>query len=183
MKAFKKKNTLTSGSTNFRTSTLVRHIESRDHWESVIACQSAQRMEMMIIFFQRRSISDSGTAHSLLHGQTRYRIRQVSGLHRLPSDARVFIIECNHNWQSSQCVVPQSRHCIRNDGTACEISVIYVFSITIRFKCFFRNCPSNFSNVPLNVDEWDRMSHLYPDLVRITFSLRLVYICLIQINK
>ena len=30
-KAFKKKNTLTSGSTNFRTSTLVRHIESRDH--------------------------------------------------------------------------------------------------------------------------------------------------------
>ena len=36
-KAFKKKNTLTSGSTNFCTSTLVRHIESRDHRESVIA--------------------------------------------------------------------------------------------------------------------------------------------------
>ena len=50
-KAFKKKNTVTSGSTNFRTSTLVRHIESRDHRESVIARQSAQRnerMEMMI---------------------------------------------------------------------------------------------------------------------------------------
>ena len=50
-KAFKKKNMLTSGSTNFRTSTLVRHIESRDHRESVIARQSAQRnerMEMMI---------------------------------------------------------------------------------------------------------------------------------------
>ena len=47
-KAFKKKNTLTSGSTNFRTSTLVRYIESRDHRESVIARQSAQRMEMMI---------------------------------------------------------------------------------------------------------------------------------------
>ena len=46
-KAFKKKNTLTSGSTNFRTSTLVRHIESRDHRESVIVRQSAQRMEMM----------------------------------------------------------------------------------------------------------------------------------------
>ena len=28
------------------------------------------------------------------------------------------------------------------------------------------NCPSNFSNVPLNVDEWDRMSPLYPDLDR-----------------
>ena len=36
-KAFKKKNTLMSGSTNFCTSTLVRHIESRDHRESVIA--------------------------------------------------------------------------------------------------------------------------------------------------
>ena len=47
-KAFKKKNTLTSGSTNFCTSTLVRHIESRDHRESVIARQSGQRMEMMI---------------------------------------------------------------------------------------------------------------------------------------
>ena len=35
-KAFKKKNTLTSGSTNFRTSTLVRHIESRDHRGSLI---------------------------------------------------------------------------------------------------------------------------------------------------
>ena len=46
-KAFKKKNMLTSGSTNFRTSTLVRHIESRDYRESVIARQSAQRMEMM----------------------------------------------------------------------------------------------------------------------------------------
>ena len=56
-KAFKKKNTLTSGSTNFRTSTLVRHIESHDHRENVIARQSAQRMEMMIkkYFFQRRS--------------------------------------------------------------------------------------------------------------------------------
>ena len=31
---------------------------------------------------------------------------------------------------------------------------------------FFRNCPSNFSNVPPNVDEWDRMSPLYPDLDR-----------------
>ena len=51
-------------------------------------------------------------------------------------------------------------------GTAWEISVIYVFPITIQFKCFFRNCPSNFSNVPLNVDEWDRMSPLYPDLDR-----------------
>ena len=51
-------------------------------------------------------------------------------------------------------------------GTACEISVKYVFSITIQFKCFFRNCPSNFSNVPLNVGEWDRMSPLYPDLDR-----------------
>ena len=51
-------------------------------------------------------------------------------------------------------------------GTASEISVIYVFSITIQFKCFFRNCPSNFSNVPLNFDEWDRMSPLYPDLDR-----------------
>ena len=47
-KAFKKKNTLMSGSTNFRTSTLVRHIQSRDHRESVIVRQSAQRMEMMI---------------------------------------------------------------------------------------------------------------------------------------
>ena len=44
-------------------------------------------------------------------------------------------------------------------GTACEISVIYVFSITIQFKCFFRNCPSNFLNVPLNFDEWDRMTN------------------------
>ena len=26
------------------------------------------------------------------------------------------------------------------------------------------NCPSNFSNVPLNFNEWDRMSPLYPDL-------------------
>ena len=51
-------------------------------------------------------------------------------------------------------------------GTACEISVICVFFITIQFKCFFRNCPSNFSNVPLNFDEWDRMSPLYPDLDR-----------------
>ena len=38
-KAFKKKNTLTSGSTNFRTSTLVRQIESLDHRESVIERQ------------------------------------------------------------------------------------------------------------------------------------------------
>ena len=44
-KAFKKKDTLTSESTNFRTSTLVRHIESRDRRESVIARQSAQRMK------------------------------------------------------------------------------------------------------------------------------------------
>ena len=51
-------------------------------------------------------------------------------------------------------------------GTACEISVIYVFSITIQFKCFFRNRPSNCLNVPLNFDEWDRMSPLYPDLDR-----------------
>ena len=28
------------------------------------------------------------------------------------------------------------------------------------------NCPSNFSNVPLHFDEWDRMSPLYPDLDR-----------------
>ena len=71
-KAFKKKNTLTSGSTNFRTSTLVRHIESRDHRESVIARQSAQQMEMMNkeIFFQRRSISDSSTGHLLCSDST-----------------------------------------------------------------------------------------------------------------
>ena len=47
-KVFKKKNMLTSGSTNFRMSTLVRHIESRDNRERVIARQSAQRKEMVI---------------------------------------------------------------------------------------------------------------------------------------
>ena len=101
-KAFKKKNTLT----NFSASTLARHMGSCNR-TSVCAADGNDDKE---IFFQRRSISDSGTAHSLLHGETRYRTRQVSGLHRLPSDARVFVIECNHNWRSSQCFVPQSRH-------------------------------------------------------------------------
>ena len=60
-------------------------------------------------------------------------------------------------------------------GTACEISVIYVFSITIQFTNFsLENCPSNFSNVPLNFDEWDRMSPLYPDLDRSLNYLSLI---------
>ena len=75
-KAFKKKNTLTSGSTNFRTSTLVRHIESRDHRESVIARQSAQRMEMMI----KKSFSKEDQSliaalvicYSMLHNTVKY---------------------------------------------------------------------------------------------------------------
>ena len=56
-KASKKKNTLTSESTNFRTSTLVRHIESRDHrgkCNRAPVC-AADGNDDKEIFFQRRS--------------------------------------------------------------------------------------------------------------------------------
>ena len=59
-------------------------------------------------------------------------------------------------------------YCVICIGTVPHVKLVsYVFSITIQLKCFFRNCPSNFSNVPaVNFDEWDRMSPLYPDLDR-----------------
>ena len=53
-------------------------------------------------------------------------------------------------------------------GTACEIGVIYYifYPLLYNSNVSLENCPSNFSNVPLNFDEWDRMSPLYPDLDR-----------------
>ena len=50
-------------------------------------------------------------------------------------------------------------------GPVPHVKLVYMFSpLLYNSNVSLENCPSNFSNVPLNVDEWDRMSPLYPDL-------------------